>query len=277
MMQTEKRGAMQAILYGLFIGLVYALVGFNAIICLAALLLKLEYQLIHKLLWLACVCAVLTAALLFCRIGKKSASPFAGALPLYTVSAVLLFVGASGLGAAELILIMINYVLAAVLLARCRNIWKYFLGGLAALTTIPFLLVFGLTVIFNAGFGIETNMEFPSPNADIAAWVHIADEGALGGRTTVTFYRPSERIHLGFAMITRPIKTLNEGWTDPAGFTFQWIDDHAYRFNGSHGIIKEGNSHHEKEKDSIPICVSSADRTVSCDDHHREQFDRSGT
>ena len=94
MMQTEKRGAMQAILYGLFIGLTYALVGFNAFISLAALLLKLEYQLIHKLLWLACVCAVLTAALLFCCIGKKSASPFAGALPLYTVSAVLLFVGA---------------------------------------------------------------------------------------------------------------------------------------------------------------------------------------
>ena len=78
MMQTEKRGAMQAILYGLFIGLTYALVGFNAFISLAALLLKLEYQLIHKLLWLACVCAVLSAALLFCRIGKKSASPLRG-------------------------------------------------------------------------------------------------------------------------------------------------------------------------------------------------------
>ena len=152
---------------------------------------------------------------------------------------------------------MINYALAAALLVRCQNIWKYLLGALAALTMIPLLLIFGLSAILNVWIGTETNMEFPSPNTDVAAWVHIADEGALGGSTTVTFYRPSERIHLGFAVITRPIKTLNEDWTDPAGFTFQWIDDYEYRFNGNHGIIKEGNSHHEEDKDSI--CVSSAD------------------
>ena len=88
---------MQTIPYDLFIALVYVLVGFNMIVCLVSVLAKLEYQLIHKLLWLACVCTVLTAALLFCCIGKKSASPFAAVLPLYTTSAILLFVSPSGL------------------------------------------------------------------------------------------------------------------------------------------------------------------------------------
>ena len=74
-MQNRNHSARQAILYGLFIGLVYALVGFNAFISLAALLLKLEYQLIHKLLWLACVCAVLTAALLSAASERNQLPP----------------------------------------------------------------------------------------------------------------------------------------------------------------------------------------------------------
>ncbi|MBO4367160.1 MAG: hypothetical protein J5859_00490, partial [Clostridia bacterium] len=70
------------------------------------------------------------------------------------------------------------------------------------------------------------------PSGAYKAEVVIADEGGLGGNTSVTVYRTGDSIRLPFGTIKRPLGHFSTDWTDPDSLSIVWEGEDIVRLNG---------------------------------------------
>ena len=190
----------------------------------------LGYELSRKGLWIVCAAAVLTAGI--CVQGKGSArgARWVLLMPVLAAAVIRMYAPAEGTGPFHLAASAVVLILGAILFFRgkAHAVLKTALGVLS----LP-LLVFAVTLAaFSAFWGTDgIHLEdYPDSSGIYTAQVRISDEGALGGSTTVTVYRPL--LSLPFGELRRVEGTYRTSWTDADGFELRWSDGGTLTING---------------------------------------------
>ena len=208
----------------------WLVISFNLFFSALGAFRGLRYELCRKGSWIGCAAAVLTAGI--CVQGRSSTRGVRWVLlmPVLAAAVIRLYAPAEGTGPYHLAASAVVLTLGAILFfrAKARAALKIAIGVLS----LP-LLAFAVTLTaFCAVWGTDgIHLEdYPDPSGTYTAQVRISDEGALGGSTTVTIYRPL--LSLPFGELRQVEGIYRSGWTDIGGFELRWSDGGTLTIDG---------------------------------------------